>query len=89
MAGSQPTEKRSLAADLRDLVASPRELWMAYAMLFIECIGLYSMLYTLVLWLSVDFGYRFPDRRRPCSVGLLAHAVTPSRSPSSYRSPRR
>src|SRR5579859_4610130 len=51
------TEKRSLKDDLRDLVRSPRELWLAYAIWFVESVGLFSMVYTLVLWLSVDFGY--------------------------------
>src|SRR5580693_2555007 len=51
------SEKRPLKDDLRDLIASPRELGIAYAIWFIESIGIFSMLYTLVLWLSVDFGY--------------------------------
>jgi len=57
MAGLEETGKRPLAADLRDLLTSPRELWIACAVGFIESIGIYSMIFTLVLWLSVDFGY--------------------------------
>jgi dipeptide/tripeptide permease len=57
MSGGEKIEKRPLVDDLRDLLTSPRELWIAYAIWFIESIGIYSMIFTLVLWLSVDFGY--------------------------------
>jgi dipeptide/tripeptide permease len=57
MAGLEGSEKRPLADDLRDLLSSPRELWIAYAIWLVESIGIFTMLYTLVLWLSVDFGY--------------------------------
>ncbi len=57
MSAGTTTEKRPLAEDLKDLLRSPRELWIAYAIWFVESVGLFSLLYTLVLWLSVDFGY--------------------------------
>src|ERR1700722_959410 len=57
MSGAQKTEKRPLVDDLRDLLTSPRELWIAYVIWYVENIGIFSMIYTLVLWLSVDFGY--------------------------------
>jgi dipeptide/tripeptide permease len=57
MSGLEASAKRPLAEDLRDLVRSPRELWIAYAIWFVESVGIFSLLYTLVLWLSVDFGY--------------------------------
>lgn len=57
MSAGAAREKRPLKDDLRDLLQSPRELWLAYLIWFVESIGIFSMLYTLVLWLSVDFGY--------------------------------
>jgi dipeptide/tripeptide permease len=57
MVGVDETGRRPLAHDLKDFLSSPRELWLSYAIWFVESLGLFSMLYTLVLWLSVDFGY--------------------------------
>jgi MFS family permease len=57
MAGAESTEKRPLVDDLTDLLRSPRELWITYVIWFLESTSIFSMLYTLVLWLSVDFGY--------------------------------
>ena len=57
MAGAERTERGPLAHDLRDFLSSPRELWLAYVVWYVESLGIFSMLYTLVLWLSVDFGY--------------------------------
>lgn len=57
MSAGEAREKRPLKDDLRDLMRSPRELWLAYLIWFVESIGIFSMLYTLVLWLSVDFHY--------------------------------
>ena len=71
-AGARPA--RPLAADLRDLLASPRELWIAYAIWFVESTGVFSMAYTLVLWLSVDFGY--DDRSAANWVTVFSSCAT-------------
>jgi MFS family permease len=57
MAGFESTEKRPLRDDFRDLWSSPRELWITYVIWYVESTGIFSLLFTLVLWLSVDFGY--------------------------------
>jgi MFS family permease len=57
MAGFERTAKRPLKDDFRDLLSSPRELWITYVIWYVESTGIFSLLYTLVLWLSVDFGY--------------------------------
>lgn len=48
--------KGDLKGDLRALFACPRELWIAYVAKFFESIGLFSLLYTVTLWLSTDYG---------------------------------
>ena len=49
-------EKRPLKDDLRDLVKSPRELWLILMTKFLEYVGIFSLLYVLTLWLSKDLG---------------------------------
>jgi dipeptide/tripeptide permease len=50
-------EKRSYWDDLRELSKSPRELWLTYAAIIFEYIGLYSFMSVLSLWLSSDFHF--------------------------------
>ncbi len=40
----------------KNLRGSPRELYLVLFAKFLESIGLFSLLYTMVLWLSFDFG---------------------------------
>ncbi len=46
----------TLKDDIRALLASPRELWLVYAVTFLEYVGVYSFLLTLALWLTSDQG---------------------------------
>jgi MFS family permease len=48
--------KGTLKDDLRALFESPRELWLVYAVTFLEYVGVYSFLLTLALWLTSDQG---------------------------------
>jgi dipeptide/tripeptide permease len=57
MAKSEASPTRALRKDIEDLLSSPRELWISYVIWLVESLGLYTMIFTLVLWLSVDFGY--------------------------------
>lgn len=43
--------------DVRALLESPRELWLTYAAIILEYIGLYSFMSTLSLWLTSDFAF--------------------------------
>ena len=54
MDGEAP--KGTLKDDLRALLESPRELWLVYAVTFLEYVGVYSFLLTLALWLTSDQG---------------------------------
>ncbi len=51
------TEHRSYWEDLRDLLRCPRELWLTYAAIVFEYIGLYSFMSVLSLWLTSDFHF--------------------------------
>ncbi|HSQ67119.1 MAG TPA: MFS transporter [Polyangiaceae bacterium] len=51
-----PAPKGTLKDDLRALLESPRELWLVYAVTFLEYVGVYSFLLTLALWLTSDQG---------------------------------
>ncbi|MDI3288616.1 MFS transporter [Polyangium sp. 15x6] len=48
---------RSLSADLRALVASPRELWTVYAMKLLESVAYFAIWSLLVIFLSDDHGF--------------------------------
>jgi dipeptide/tripeptide permease len=50
-------DKRSYFADLKELLRCPRELWLTYAALVFEYIGLYSFMSVLSLWLTSDFSF--------------------------------
>ncbi len=51
----------TLREDLTELLDAPRELWIIYGATFFEYLGIFSLLPTLTLWLSQDFG--FSDER--------------------------
>ena len=61
MAAAASAEKRPLQDDLADLLGAPRELWIIFFAKFLESLGVFSMLYTLVLWLSNDYGFSDVD----------------------------
>ncbi len=61
MAAAAPAQKRPLAEDLADLLGAPRELWIIFFAKFLESLGIFSMLYTLTLWLSSDYGFSDVD----------------------------
>ncbi len=53
----EPSPRRStLGEDLRALLRAPRELWLLYLATFFEWLGIFSLLPTLPLWLTGDFG---------------------------------
>ena len=52
-----PEGARTYLGDLRALLACPRELWLTYAALVFEYVGLYSFMSVLSLWLTSDFGF--------------------------------
>ena len=56
--------------DLRALLGSPRELWLTYAALIFEYIGLYSFMSVLSLWLTSDF--HFDDNRSSNWFGVFS-----------------
>lgn len=49
--------KRSYLEDLKELLRCPRELWLTYAAIVFEYIGLYSFMSVLSLWLTSDFSF--------------------------------
>ena len=50
-------EERSYFGDLKELLRCPRELWLTYAAIVFEYIGLYSFMSVLSLWLTSDFSF--------------------------------
>ena len=56
MSALASTEKRPLKDDLNALFQSPRELWIIYFAKFLEMLAMFSLLYTITLWLSSDLG---------------------------------
>jgi dipeptide/tripeptide permease len=52
-----PEEKRSYFEDLKELLRCPRELWLTYAAIVFEYVGLYSFMSVLSLWLTSDFSF--------------------------------
>ncbi len=56
--------------DLRALLDSPRELWLTYAAIVFEYIGLYSFMSVLSLWLTSDF--HFDDNRSSNWFGVFS-----------------
>ena len=50
-------EERSYLGDLKELLRCPRELWLTYAAIVFEYIGLYSFMSVLSLWLTSDFSF--------------------------------
>jgi dipeptide/tripeptide permease len=63
-------EERTYWQDLRALLECPRELWLTYAALIFEYVGLYSFMSVLSLWLTHDFG--FDDNRASNWFGVFA-----------------
>ncbi len=61
MATAPAAEKRPLREDLADLLGAPRELWIIFFAKFLESLGIFSMLYTLTLWLSSDYAFSDVD----------------------------
>ena len=49
--------ERSYFGDLKELLRCPRELWLTYAAIVFEYIGLYSFMSVLSLWLTSDFSF--------------------------------
>lgn len=74
MATASTAEKRPLRDDLADLLGAPRELWIIFFAKFLESLGIFSMLYTLTLWLSSD--YAFSDVDAGWWVGLFNLTVS-------------
>jgi dipeptide/tripeptide permease len=50
-------ETRSYFEDVKELLKCPRELWLTYAAIVFEYVGLYSFMSVLSLWLTKDFGF--------------------------------
>lgn len=50
-------ESRSYFEDLKALLGCPRELWLTYAAIIFEYIGLFSFMSVLSLWLTSDFSF--------------------------------
>ena len=48
-------ETRSYFEDVKELLKCPRELWLTYAAIVFEYVGLYSFMSVLSLWLTKDF----------------------------------
>lgn len=66
-----PAEKtRSYFEDLKALLNCPRELWLTYAAIVFEYIGLYSFMSVLSLWLTKDFG--FDDNKASNCFGVFS-----------------
>ena len=65
-----PEERRSYLEDLRELLKCPRELWLTYAALIFEYIGLYSFMSVLSLWLTSDF--HFDDNKASNWFGIFS-----------------
>ena len=63
-------EKRSYFADLKELLRCPRELWLTYAAIILEYIGLYSFMSVLSLWLTSDFS--FDDNKASNWFGIFS-----------------
>jgi len=74
VAGLAPTEKRPLKQDLAALFQSPRELWIIFFAKFLESLGMFSMMYTVTLWLSKDFG--LSDMQAGWWVGTYSTTLT-------------
>ncbi|MEO7093963.1 MAG: MFS transporter, partial [Polyangiales bacterium] len=75
MSAAAATEpKRPLKEDLRALFRAPRELWIVLFAKFLESIGLFSLLYTVVLWLSHDYG--FSDVKAGWWVGTFSMCLS-------------
>ena len=66
--------KRPLKEDLRALFRAPRELWIVLFAKFLESVGLFSLLYTVVLWLSHDYG--FSDVKAGWWVGTFSMCLS-------------
>lgn len=63
-------EKTSYWQDVLTLLRCPRELWLTYAALLLEYIGLYSFMSVLSLWLSSDF--HFDDNKASNWFGVFS-----------------
>lgn len=61
---------RSYFDDLRALLQCPRELWLTYAALVFEYVGLYSFMSVLSLWLTTDF--KFDDNKASNWFGVFS-----------------
>lgn len=74
MSALAETEKRPLKDDLNALFQSPRELWIIYFAKFLEMLAMFSMLYTVTLWLSRDLG--LSDVEAGSMVGVYSLALS-------------
>ena len=63
-----------LARDLRALGESPRELWIVYAIKFLESVAYFSVYNLLVVYLSTDLGY--PDIAAGSVMGTWLMAIS-------------
>lgn len=67
-------EKRSYFGDLKELLRCPRELWLTYAAIVLEYIGLYSFMSVLSLWLTSDFS--FDDNKASNWFGVFSALIS-------------
>ena len=65
-----PEEKPSYFQDLKALLQCPRELWLTYAAIVFEYVGLYSFMSVLSLWLTSDF--HFDDNEASNWFGIFS-----------------
>lgn len=62
--------RRSYFDDLKALLHCPRELWLTYAAIVFEYVGLYSFMSVLSLWLTSDF--HFDDTKASNWFGVFS-----------------
>ncbi len=74
MSAAAAAEKRPLKEDLSALFQSPRELWIIYFAKFLEMLAMFSLLYTITLWLSRDLG--LTDVEAGSWVGVYSMALS-------------
>src|SRR3990170_7234053 len=66
---------RRLRGDLQTLAGSPRELWIVYAIKFLESVAYFSVYNLLVVYLSSDLGYSDVAAGSIMGTWLLAISV--------------
>ncbi|MSP92964.1 MAG: MFS transporter [Myxococcales bacterium] len=64
----------SIATDLRNLAASPRELWLIYVIKLLESVAYFCVYGLLVIYLSEDFSYS--DKAAGSGVGIWLTAIS-------------